>query len=310
MFEKLFAQAGISLERMKAFADIVAAGGIMAAADDDPNRQSQLSRQLKELERYFGVELIKRGRGPMKLTEAGRQLNQVINRAFGSLEEFRLACATEPVELMIGAGESLIQWMLLPRMSQLMAVQPKVVVGFQNLRTEEILRGLADGALDFGVVTHFKAEASLDSAPLGRLEYRLFMPAAFAQGIRLPATDGVLGKVPLALLLSSSSVRQVLEETARKQRFKLDVRLRLSSYPQLAAAVQRLNLGAVMPTLAAAAMAGDKVRMIQVPCMAKLARQVFLVWNRKTADVRPSISAYAKILATLFRMPGIAKSTG
>ena len=79
MFEDLFAMSGLSLERLKSFADIVAAGGISAAAGDDSNRQSQFSRQLKELERYFGVELIKRGRGPMKLTPAGEQLHRVIS---------------------------------------------------------------------------------------------------------------------------------------------------------------------------------------------------------------------------------------
>ena len=109
MFEDLFAMSGLSLERLKSFADIVAAGGISAAARDDSNRQSQFSRQLKELERYFGVELIKRGRGPMKLTQAGEQLHRVISHTFGSLQEFRRHCANRPIELSIGAGESLIQ---------------------------------------------------------------------------------------------------------------------------------------------------------------------------------------------------------
>src|SRR5438876_8623230 len=60
MFENLSAQSGLSLERLKTFREIVAAGGITAAAGDDSNRQSQFSRQLKELERYFGVELLRR----------------------------------------------------------------------------------------------------------------------------------------------------------------------------------------------------------------------------------------------------------
>ncbi|HOY58772.1 MAG TPA: LysR family transcriptional regulator [Verrucomicrobiota bacterium] len=64
------------MERLRSFAEIVASGGIMAAAGDDPNRQNQLSRQLKELERYFGVGLIRRGRGRMQLTLAGRQLHR------------------------------------------------------------------------------------------------------------------------------------------------------------------------------------------------------------------------------------------
>src|SRR5947209_20540177 len=99
MYENLFAQSGLSLERLKTFREIVAAGGISAAAGDDSNRQSQFSRQLKELERYFGVELIKRGRGPMKLTPAGEQLHRIISHAFGSLQEFRRHCANRPIEI-------------------------------------------------------------------------------------------------------------------------------------------------------------------------------------------------------------------
>src|SRR5258708_21099333 len=106
MFEKLFAQSGLSLERLKTFGEIVAAGGITAAAGDDSNRQSQYSRQLKELERYFGVELLKRGRGPIELTDAGQQLYEIVGPTLRSLEEFRLTWSVHPVELVIGAGES------------------------------------------------------------------------------------------------------------------------------------------------------------------------------------------------------------
>ncbi len=147
--------SGLSLERLKSFADIVAAGGISAAAGDDSNRQSQFSRQLKELERYFGVELIKRGRGPMKLTPAGEQLHRVISHTFGSLQEFRRHCANRPIELSIGAGESLIQWMLLPRLAQLVAEHPQVTVSFQNLRTDEILKQLADDGLADNTIVFF-----------------------------------------------------------------------------------------------------------------------------------------------------------
>src|SRR5213083_1057629 len=99
MFEKLFAQSGLSLERLKTFREIVVAGGITAAAGGDSNRQSQYSRQLKELERYFGVELLKRGRGPIELTEAGQRLHEIIGHALRALEEFRQTCATEPTQL-------------------------------------------------------------------------------------------------------------------------------------------------------------------------------------------------------------------
>lgn len=74
MHERLFAQAGLSLERLRTFCEVAAAGGIAVAADNNPNRQSQFSRQLRELERFFGVELIYRGRGHLRLTAAGSEL--------------------------------------------------------------------------------------------------------------------------------------------------------------------------------------------------------------------------------------------
>src|SRR5437667_4435626 len=175
MFENLFANSGLSLERLKTFREIVAAGGITAAAGDDSNRQSQFSRQLKELERYFGVELLKRGRGPVELTDAGQRLYEIVGHTLRALEEFRGTCAGQPVELKIGAGESLIQWLLLPRLSGLSAAHPRLAVTLQNMTTDEILKGLVDGALDFGdgaldfgVVSRCEPHRALASVPLGK----------------------------------------------------------------------------------------------------------------------------------------------
>ncbi len=297
MFEDLFALSGLSLDRLRAFAEVVAAGGISAAAGDDPNRQSQFSRQIKELERNFGTELMKRGRGPMELTAAGGRLHQIICHTFGSLAELRRECAEQPVELTIGAGESLIQWMLVPRLSQFMEAHPNVTLNFQNLRTDDILKKLADGSLDFGVVSRFKAGSGLSSLPLGQLDYGLFLPAELLKG--RPSLK-LLGQVPLALLQSSDSVRQALDKAAGRHKLKLDVRLRLSSYPQLAAAVQCQKVAAIMPTLATAAFPAGSVCVIQLEFLAKLSRRLSLVWSRKAAAIRPAVGTCSEVLAREF----------
>jgi DNA-binding transcriptional LysR family regulator len=82
------------------------------------------------------------------------------------LEEFRLTCAGHPVELVIGAGESLIQWLLLPHLSGLAAAHPRLGVTFKNLKTDEILQRLLDGGVDFGVLSRCEPHRSLASVPL------------------------------------------------------------------------------------------------------------------------------------------------
>jgi DNA-binding transcriptional LysR family regulator len=301
MFEKLFAQSGLSLDRLRAFAEIVAAGGITAASGDDSNRQSQFSRQLKELERYFGVELLVRGRGPMTLTDAGKRLYQIVGHAFGALEEFRQTCAGEPVELVIGAGESLIQWLLLPSLGTLTTKHPRLKVVFQNLQTEDILRGLAEGSVDFGVVSRLNANRALASLPLGRLDYGLFLPPALLSSRRrFRHPSEVLNGLPLAALHGNAGIWSALEAEAQKYQLKLDVRLRFSSYPQLAQAVQKMKVAAIMPTLAAHSLPPGGFQLIRLPFLDSLSRRLLLAWNRKLAEVRPAIRLYSKELAGAF----------
>lgn len=303
MFENLFAQSGLSLERLKTFREIVAAGGITAAAGDDSNRQSQFSRQLKELERYFGVELLKRGRGPAELTDAGQRLYEIVGHTLRALEEFRGTCAGQPIELVVGAGESLIQWLLLPRLPGLAEAHPRLAVTFQNLKTDEILSEVLNGGIDFGVVSRCEPHRALASAPLGTLQFRLFAPAAL-----LPKTSGlklksdILGQLPLAMLDGGTSIRQAVEQEARRIGIKLNVRLRFSSYPQLAQAVENLNVAAIMPGLAAGSLKAPSVRVVSLPFLSALSRDVLLIWNRKTAEVRPAIAKYARLLPAMFRM--------
>src|SRR5437763_14976644 len=106
----LFAKGGLSLERLDAFAQIVAASGISKAAPGNLTRQSQYSRQLKELEEFFGVELVQRGKGRFQLTPEGRELFRVIQMQIGGLEELLRRWSNARVDLRIGAGEAWLHW--------------------------------------------------------------------------------------------------------------------------------------------------------------------------------------------------------
>jgi DNA-binding transcriptional LysR family regulator len=49
---------GLSLDRLETLSQVLAGGGISRAAGGDANRQSQFSRQIAELEGWFGVALV------------------------------------------------------------------------------------------------------------------------------------------------------------------------------------------------------------------------------------------------------------
>ena len=72
MFARLFAESGLSLDRLRALVEVGAAGSMVRAAGGDPARQSQYSRQIKELEDFFQAGLVERYGKGIRLTASGR----------------------------------------------------------------------------------------------------------------------------------------------------------------------------------------------------------------------------------------------
>jgi len=176
-------------------------------------------------------------------------------------------------------------------------------VTFHNLKTDEILRHVLDGGIDFGVVSRCEPHRALSAAPLGKLDFCLFAPAdLLPANPKLKIKSEILGDLPLAMLDGSAGIREAVEKEAQRMGVKLNVRLRFSSYPQLAQAVQNLRVAAIMPKLAAASFDGTDVRVVPMPFLGDLSRQVSLIWNRKAAEVRPAIAQYSRLLTSMFRM--------
>ena len=176
MFAELLSESGLSLERLQSFCLVAQASGVTKAAKGDPAKQSLFSRQVKELEEFFGAELMRRkGRG-IVLTTAGERLNVLARESFASLLDFKSGCKGLPVEIVIGAGESIIDWVLMPRLREVRKKLPNVRLKFLNLATNEIVRRLADGVIDFGVVRKDAVARPLQCASLGAMGYSLFVP--------------------------------------------------------------------------------------------------------------------------------------
>jgi DNA-binding transcriptional LysR family regulator len=77
MYDSIFISRGLSLGRLKVLLEVDEAGSISGAAEGNPVRQSQYSRQLKELESFFGCELTMKDGRYLRLTERGKKLAMI-----------------------------------------------------------------------------------------------------------------------------------------------------------------------------------------------------------------------------------------
>src|SRR5438132_602299 len=117
-FKPLFEKSGLSLDRLRNFAAIADAGGLSLAASGDPARMSLFSKQVKELEGFFGVALTVRQGRVVKLTKAGRELAQLARAHLGGLADFQQACCELPQTMGVGASNSVLEWVLLPEIAK------------------------------------------------------------------------------------------------------------------------------------------------------------------------------------------------
>lgn len=299
----LLSQSGLSLERLQSFCLVAAAGGVTKAAKGDAARQSQFSRQIKELEEFFGAELLRRSGRGVVLTAAGQSLHALAREQFAALGDFKAACGSEPVRLTLAAGDSWLHWMVMARLAEWPGRLPEVRLRLLNWSTLEIVGGLTEGTLDFGLVRADAVPAHLGSAALGRLAYALFVPrqlASSAAGGRLDAKG--MGRLPLVTLEGEGFFRRELARLARRAKVALGVRLEVASFPLAARAVRTGAFAAVLPEVARGEFAADEVSELALPWLKPLARPMALAWNPRLAGVRPAMLKAVPVLQELCRI--------
>jgi DNA-binding transcriptional LysR family regulator len=300
MFSELLRESGLSLERLQSFCLVALAGGVTSAAKGDPARQSLFSRQIKELEEFFGTELISRkGRG-IVLTATGQRLHVIVRETFTALGDFKDHCKGQPVEVVIGAGESVIEWLLVPKLQEIRKRLPGVLFKFLNLSTSESVKRLADGLIDFAVVRKDAVFRPLKHTPLGLMAYSLFVPVGLHKSNAPTRGDiKMLSGLPLATLEGEGTFRSTLTRAAKKENVTLNIQVECSSFPLAARAVATANLAAILPRIAEVDLPHSAVEQVKIPFLKGLDRQICLASNARLIRIRPILGKVASELERL-----------
>lgn len=178
MAESATSRAGLSIERLTSFCDIVEAGSTVAAADKSGVSQGQYSRQIKDLERALEVKLFVREGRYLKLTPDGVRLSAITNAYFSALAELRDGQTGQLKPLRLGGPESVIKWVLLPRFPEVLTAVGGPI-DIESRSTGEILEKLEAGRLDLGILRDDAVSEEIEAYPFATLTYALVVPRSF-----------------------------------------------------------------------------------------------------------------------------------
>ena len=301
MFEDLFAERGLSLDRMKVLVEVHAAGSIAQAAPLDPVRQSQYSRQLRELSEFFGCEVAQRRGKVLKLTEQGERLAQLAREHLRSLDDFRAECKGETSVFSIGAGDSLIQWLVIPRLTEVLQQFPGTRFHTSNLRTNEIVQQLSDSRLDFGIIRKNAVAVGLKSVSLGRVNYVAVVPTALVKKGPVELKH-VFEHLPLATQTTDGQFSTGLRDLTETLDVPLTPAIACQSFPQTIAAVRTGKFWSIVPEIALRELPAGSVHCLNDPALKPLAREAMLAWNPRIVRIRSSATRVAHALSSALKL--------
>lgn len=301
MFETIFARRGLSLDRLKTLVEVDASGSISVAAGRSPARQSQFSRQLRELSEFFGLELTEHKGKQVKLTAQGSCVAALTRQFLVGLEDFQSENQNAVVPIRIAAGDSLIQWLLVPRLARSQSAFPRVSFEVFNLQTPEITQRLGNSSVDFGILRANAKTPNVESASIGILSYVAFVPKGLKRPGRPPTLDQILKDYPLALQVTEGQFTEHVRNLANSRGIQFRPKLACQSLPQALAAVRSGTHASILPTLATSELRSGSYFTVTDKALQSLSREIALMWNPRLVAVRPTASKVLEVLQSILK---------
>jgi DNA-binding transcriptional LysR family regulator len=280
MFTKLFAESGLSLDRLRALLEVGAAGSIVKAANADPVRQSQYSRQIKELEDFFRTRLIERHGKGARLTDHGRELARISRFFLLGLSNFQRGCLAETQTFTIGAGATFLRHFLLPAISANRLQSGAIRYATHVAQDEEIERGLHDLTLDFGIVHKADLSRPLQTRALGKWNLELWVPKTMRLSHAKVLSMFLERRLPLVLA-------RELDDLGVLSPADYEACLTCDSFLEARAMLEGHKLAAFLPDFLAPGTNARNLFRAKVPDLAPRPFQSYLAWNPRLLRLNP-----------------------
>jgi len=289
----IFTKNGVSLDRMQTLDRVVRSGSISQAAKGDPGVQSQMSRQIGELETALGLELLDRTKKPFQPTREAQRLADSCGRFVREAEEVSMEAHGLRRPITVGAGEVVIREFLIPRIGKQSKGKASVAWVMRNLTWRKIQEGLAAERLDVGLASGLEAAGNVEVTDLESYGMKLVLPEHVK-----PDKNGWkrLTDTPVVVMDGDGKFRQFLADCERERGVILKIGGECTSYPQAVDLAEVAGWAVFVPELWWKRRKEWAARTQALPGLENHRRTLQLGWNRKIVERRPEVARLVKAL--------------
>lgn len=294
-FEDLFKTRVPTLEQLHTLVRFVERGSLSAAFGSGRSAQAAATQQLGRIDQAMGIRTRKSAGAYKVPTPEAQELAALAREFFQKLEDFKRQSERKPNSFNIGAGDSLMFYLLIPALKNAGTWKRKVELRLNNLRSREIVAGLLNGSLDIGLVRSTAIDKALlrkkrlRDERLCRIDFAFFVRRELLKSCPEPLTNesGVLDwcveHIPLATFWGEMST---FTSALGKARLGWAAQLRCESFPQVRQAVMTGDYCGVLPLLAFPGGYPPEIHSFGGRLLAGASREISLVWSSSLTDRR------------------------
>jgi DNA-binding transcriptional LysR family regulator len=274
----------VELDELKVFLAVADSRSFTKAAATTFRTQSAVSQAIRRLEDDLGERLFDRSVKDGQLTEAGTVLMEYARQALKLVDQASVAVRDlrdlKRGRVRVGSNEASMQ-VLVPIVARLQEKHPRVLVDVQRMASRQISTGLADGSIDFGVLTFDPKQSDLRFITLGRDELVLLVPPAHPLSKRKVAAERDVAELPIVAHNDPSPARSRVLSYFEGRQESLDIRLSMSSLDAIKHAVES-GLGvAILPRRCASSeIAAGRLVALELPHL-RMRRELRLTYSGK-----------------------------
>lgn len=269
---------------MRAFHAVATTGSFTAAARFLNVSQPPVTKHVRELETNYGVELFHRHSRGAELTETGRQLLQIVQRAVinqsEAVEFLRSAGGLKTGHLRIGAVNP---YQAAAALASFTKRYPDIRISVDSGNSRSLVDDLRAYRCDIAVIGQASAMDDLDAVVLSRPEIVIVVSRDHPWSRRRSARIEELARQVMVMREPGSQTRQILEDAARAAGIPLTVRAVFAGREGLLAAVRHgIGIGAASDDQLIDGHSLHKVRLVD----ANMRTVVFIVSLKERRDAR------------------------
>lgn len=302
MSDPLFSRDGLSLDRLRSFLAVADAGSIAKSAPDSLSRQAQVSRQISELEAFFGTELTERRGKNLALSPAGERLAMLVRQQFEDLRDFHHEQHQQPKTFRIGAGASMLEWLVIPALTEIRRALREASVRLEVMRSRELVEAVRAGSLDFAVVREdalgeeqrIKTSLQLTSMSFHLCAARHLIRTSTRQGLAEPHDWKDL---PWAILTGGGQLDEKLRGILEAECPGFKPAVECTSLLQVRELVIRGAFAGVLPSIGMQKLTEAGVVSRQFEPLKDYGRPLVLHWNERQMRRRGVSEAVINVLA-------------